>query len=82
MFGGGSPAAGMRMQIAMEYDQLGRKDLANAQRQLAMPPQGAPGMGGPGMGSPSGMGGGLPPGLSGAMPPGGTTQTIPVPARP
>jgi hypothetical protein len=72
-FGGGSPAAGMRMQLAMEYDQLGRKDLANAQRQLAIPPQGAPGMGGPG---------GMPPGLSGAMPPGGTTQTIPVPARP
>jgi hypothetical protein len=47
---------------------------------LAIPPQGAPGAGGPGMGGP-GMGG-MPPGLSGAMPPGGTTQTIPVPARP
>ncbi|HEX8234341.1 MAG TPA: SurA N-terminal domain-containing protein [Abditibacteriaceae bacterium] len=70
-FGGGSPAAGMHMQLAMEYDQLGRKDLANAQRQLAIPPQGAPG-----------MGGGMPPGLSGAMPPGGATRTIPVPGRP
>jgi predicted Zn-dependent protease len=59
MFGGGSPAAGMRMQLAMEYDALGRKDLANQQRQLAIPPQGAPGAGGPGMGGP-GMGG-MPP---------------------
>jgi hypothetical protein len=47
MFGGGSPASGMRMQLAMEYDQLGRKDLANQQRRLAVPPQGAPGMGAP-----------------------------------
>lgn len=52
---GGNPADDMHRQIAMEYDRLGKKDLAAAERAQIKPPT-QPGMGG-GFG---GMGGGGP----------------------
>jgi tetratricopeptide (TPR) repeat protein len=77
MFGGGNPADAMRMQISSEFETLGRRDLATAERARIAPPQGMPGM-------PPGMGGmqGLPPGVSmmpnsGAMPGAGAPPASP-----
>lgn len=53
-FGGGSPDASVRMQIAAAYDAMGKKDLAAAERKK-IPPAPAGGMGG--MGGMGGLGG-------------------------
>ena len=46
-FGGGSPDASTRMQIAAAYEAMGKKDLAAAERKkIPAPPPGAPNMGG------------------------------------
>ena len=47
---GGNPNDALHYQIAAEYESLGRKDLASAERKKVAPPQAAPGgMGMPGM---------------------------------
>lgn len=52
-FGGASPDAGVRMQIASAYDMMNKKDLAAAERKKIPPPP----AGGGGMGGLSGLGG-------------------------
>ncbi|MDF2439581.1 MAG: SurA N-terminal domain [Abditibacteriota bacterium] len=44
--GGGNPDDGLRYQIASEFEALGKKDLATAERGKIKPPQAQPGMGG------------------------------------
>ena len=52
-FGGASPDAGVRMQIASAYDTMGKKDLAAAERKKVPPPP----AGGGAMGGLGGLGG-------------------------
>jgi hypothetical protein len=54
-FGGPSPDAGVRMQIASAYDMMNKKDLAAAERKKIPPPPAGGGMGG--MSGLGGMGG-------------------------
>lgn len=44
MFGGGNPDDNIRMQIASEFDALGKKDLSQKERGKIKPPQAQPGM--------------------------------------
>lgn len=49
MMGGANPNDSLRMQIASQYEALGKKDLATAERKKIKPPPAPPrGMGGPG----------------------------------